>query len=101
RNSSTRLRAIMPVHLYGQCPDMEAINRIATEHNLVVIEDAAQAAGAEWEGRRAGSLGLAAAFSFYPTKNLSAFGDAGAVTTNDSAMAERRRVLRKCGEKTG
>jgi len=99
RNSSTKLWAIMPVHLYGQCADMKAINRLAAEHNLVVIEDAAQAAGAEWEGRRAGSLGLAAAFSFYPTKNLSAFGDAGAVTTNDSALAERMRSLRNHGGK--
>ncbi|HKD15634.1 MAG TPA: DegT/DnrJ/EryC1/StrS family aminotransferase [Candidatus Angelobacter sp.] len=99
RNPSTKLRAIMPVHLYGQCADMEAIDRIATEHNLVVIEDAAQAAGAEWKGHRAGSLGLAAAFSFYPTKNLSAFGDAGAVTTNDSAFAEHLRSLRNHGGK--
>src|SRR5215471_14780120 len=92
-------RAVMPVHLYGQCADMDAIHRIAAEHKLIVIEDAAQAQGAEWNGRRAGSMGLAAAFSFYPTKNLSAFGDAGAVTTNDSAFAERMRSLRNHGGK--
>lgn len=92
-------RAVMPVHLYGQCADMDAVQRIAAEHKLAVIEDAAQAQGAEWNGRRAGSLGLAAAFSFYPTKNLSAFGDAGAVTTDDPAIAERLRSLRNHGGK--
>jgi dTDP-4-amino-4,6-dideoxygalactose transaminase len=92
-------RAVMPVHLYGQCADMDGLNRLAAEFKLHVIEDAAQAAGATWNGRRAGSLGLAAAFSFYPTKNLSAFGDAGAVTTSDARMAERMRSLRNHGGK--
>lgn len=90
-------RAIMPVHLYGQCADMDAINRMAREHKLAVVEDAAQAAGATWNGKRAGSLGRAAAFSFYPTKNLSAFGDAGALTTDDPEAAEEARRLRNHG----
>ncbi|HEY6253135.1 MAG TPA: DegT/DnrJ/EryC1/StrS family aminotransferase [Candidatus Angelobacter sp.] len=90
-------RAIMPVHLYGQCADMDAINRIAREHKLTVIEDAAQAVGATWKGKGAGSLGQAAAFSFYPTKNLSAFGDGGALTTNDAEIAEHARRLRNHG----
>jgi dTDP-4-amino-4,6-dideoxygalactose transaminase len=93
------MRAVMPVHLYGQCADMDSLNRLATEFELHMIEDAAQAVGATWNGRRAGSLGLAAAFSFYPTKNLSAFGDAGAVTTNDARLAERMRSLRNHGGK--
>jgi dTDP-4-amino-4,6-dideoxygalactose transaminase len=92
-------RTVMPVHLYGQCADMDAFDRLAAEFGLPVIEDAAQAAGATWNGRRAGSLGAAAAFSFYPTKNLSAFGDAGAVTTADAALAERMRSLRNHGGK--
>jgi dTDP-4-amino-4,6-dideoxygalactose transaminase len=78
---------------------MEAMNRLGVEYNLVVIEDAAQAVGARWNGRAAGAMGLAATFSFYPTKNLSAFGDAGAVTTNDSGVAERMRRLRNHGGK--
>jgi len=93
------MRAVMPVHLYGQCGDMDSLDRLATEFELHMIEDAAQAVGATWNGRRAGSLGLAAAFSFYPTKNLSAFGDAGAVTTNDARLAERMRSLRNHGGK--
>jgi dTDP-4-amino-4,6-dideoxygalactose transaminase len=92
-------RAVMPVHLYGQCADMDGFARLAAEFNLHIIEDAAQAVGATWNGRRAGSLGLAAAFSFYPTKNLSAFGDAGAVTTGDARLAERMRSLRNHGGK--
>jgi dTDP-4-amino-4,6-dideoxygalactose transaminase len=95
--SSTQRRALMPVHLYGQCADMNALGRLASEFKLVMIEDAAQAAGAGWNGARAGSLGLAAAFSFYPTKNLSAFGDAGAVTTSDHELAEHVRRLRNHG----
>jgi len=95
----SRMRAILPVHLYGQCADMDALNGIATQHGLVLIEDAAQAVGATWDGKLAGSLGLAGAFSFYPTKNLSAFGDAGALTTNDSKLAERMRSLRNHGSK--
>lgn len=96
-SSRTRLRAMIPVHLYGQCADMEALNRIATEHNLIVIEDAAQAVGALWDGRPAGALAQSAAFSFYPTKNLSAFGDAGALTTNDPILATHMRKLRNHG----
>ena len=92
-----RVRAILPVHLYGQCADMDSLGRIAAEHKLNVIEDAAQAFGASWRGERAGSLGKTAAFSFYPTKNLSAFGDAGCVTTNHAAMAARMRSLRNHG----
>src|SRR5205085_8197990 len=91
------IRALLPVHLYGQCADMDALQKLAEEFKVPIIEDAAQAFGAAWRGRRAGSLGMAAAFSFYPTKNLSAFGDAGCVTTNDSAVAERLRRLRNHG----
>lgn len=89
--------AILPVHLYGQCADWTAFSRIAAERELLLIEDAAQAWGAEWEGKRAGGLGDAAAFSFYPTKNLSAAGDAGMVTTNSPELAELARMLRQHG----
>jgi dTDP-4-amino-4,6-dideoxygalactose transaminase len=82
-------KAIMPVHLYGQCAAMDEINRIAAKHSLAVIEDAAQAVGAEYDGRRAGVLGTMAAFSFFPSKNLGAFGDAGAVTCEDDATYEK------------
>ena len=82
-------RAIMPVHLYGQIAAMDEINRIAKKHGIPVIEDAAQAVGAEYDGRRAGVLGLMGCFSFFPSKNLGAFGDAGAVTTDDAALAEK------------
>jgi len=95
----SRRRAIMPVHLYGQCADMESLNRMAAEHKLAMIEDAAQAIGASWNGKPAGALSLAAAFSFYPTKNLSALGDAGALTTSDPHTAERLRLLRNHGGK--
>jgi len=91
------LRAILPVHLYGQCADMDAFDRIAQEFELAIVEDAAQAIGAEWSGRGAGSLGVTAAFSFYPTKNLSAYGDAGIVTTSRPEMAEHMRRLRNHG----
>jgi dTDP-4-amino-4,6-dideoxygalactose transaminase len=86
-NSCTK--AIMPVHLYGQCAAMDEINRIAAKHKIAVVEDAAQAVGAEYDGRRAGALGTIAAFSFFPSKNLGAFGDAGAVTCEDEATYER------------
>jgi len=99
RVKSSSFRAVMPVHLYGQCADMDGFNRLAVEFKLQIVEDAAQAVGATWNGRRAGSLGVAAAFSFYPTKNLSAFGDAGAVTTNDPKLAEHMRSLRNHGGK--
>jgi dTDP-4-amino-4,6-dideoxygalactose transaminase len=92
-------RALMPVHLYGQCADMDSLDHVASEFKLHMVEDAAQAVGATWNGKPAGSLSLAAAFSFYPTKNLSAFGDAGAVTTSDATMAERMRSLRNHGSK--
>jgi dTDP-4-amino-4,6-dideoxygalactose transaminase len=94
---SKGLRAILPVHLYGQCADFTAFTRLGREHGLKVIEDAAQAWGAEWQGVKAGALGDAAAFSFYPTKNLSAAGDAGMVTTNSDELAERARMLRQHG----
>jgi dTDP-4-amino-4,6-dideoxygalactose transaminase len=92
-----RLRAILPVHLYGQCADMTRLRALANEHGLALIEDAAQAIGAAWKGERAGSLGIAAAFSVYPTKNLSAYGDAGLVTTRDPEIAEHMRRLRNHG----
>ncbi|MBM3334401.1 DegT/DnrJ/EryC1/StrS family aminotransferase, partial [Candidatus Sumerlaeota bacterium] len=88
-----RTRAILPVHLYGQCADMDAIVTIASRHNLCVIEDAAQAHGARIGQRRAGSFGQIACFSFYPAKNLGAFGDAGMVVTNDAELARRARLL--------
>jgi len=91
------VRALLPVHLYGQCADMTALRHLAEEFNLHLIEDAAQAVGASWRNLRAGSLGTAAAFSFYPTKNLSAYGDAGLVTTVDTGLAERMRRLRNHG----
>jgi len=92
-----KLRAMLPVHLYGQCADMESLQRLADEFRLPLIEDAAQAIGAAWRGRRAGSMGVSAAFSFYPTKNLSAYGDAGLVTTNSPEMAAHMRRLRNHG----
>jgi dTDP-4-amino-4,6-dideoxygalactose transaminase len=92
-----KLRALLPVHLYGQCADMEAFQRLAEEFHLLLLEDVAQAIGARWEKQHAGSMGVAAAFSFYPTKNLSAYGDAGLVTTNDSEVAAHMRRLRNHG----
>ncbi len=91
------IRAVLPVHLYGQCADMDRFGRIAEEFEVAIVEDAAQAIGAEWNGRGAGSLGATAAFSFYPTKNLSAYGDAGIVTTTSPQMAEHMRQLRNHG----
>jgi dTDP-4-amino-4,6-dideoxygalactose transaminase len=90
-------KAILPVHLYGQCADWTAFSRLAQERGLTLIEDAAQAWGAEWQGKKAGGLGDTAAFSFYPTKNLSAAGDAGMVTTNRDDVAERVKMLRNQG----
>lgn len=92
-----RTRAIIPVHLFGQCADMDPILEIADRHGLVVIEDAAQAIGAEYKGRRAGSMGHYGCFSFFPSKNLGGAGDGGMVTTNDSHRAERLRMLRSHG----
>ena len=94
-----RTRAIMPVHLYGEPADMEAIMALADKHGLKVVEDVAQAQGARWRGRRTGALGHAGAHSFFPTKNLGATGDAGAVTTDDAVLAERLRVLRNYGSR--
>lgn len=102
---TTNVRAILPVHLYGQCADMDALDRVVREYvrkyargsEVAIVEDAAQAIGAEWSGRGAGSLGVTAAFSFYPTKNLSAYGDAGIVTTMRPGMAEHMRRLRNHG----
>ena len=91
------VRAILPVHLYGQTIEWPSFSRIAHERGLTIIEDAAQAWGAEWNGVKAGGLGDIAAFSFYPTKNLSAAGDAGMVTTNSDALAERVKMLRQHG----
>jgi dTDP-4-amino-4,6-dideoxygalactose transaminase len=94
---TARTRAIIPVHLYGQPCDLDAIMDIAERHGLKVIEDAAQAHGARWRGRRAGSIGDAGCFSFYPGKNLGAFGDAGAVVSDDEDLIERVRMLANHG----
>lgn len=96
---TARTKAIIPVHLYGQPADMDAINRIAQKYGLIVIEDAAQAQGARYHGRRVGSLGHAAATSFYPGKNLGALGDGGAILTNDVSIADKVRQLRNYGSK--
>jgi dTDP-4-amino-4,6-dideoxygalactose transaminase len=93
----SRLRAVIPVHLYGQCAEMAPIVRIARQNRLVVIEDAAQAIGAEYQGRRAGSIGDFGCFSFFPSKNLGAFGDGGMVTTQDAERFERLCTLRNHG----
>lgn len=93
-----RTRAILPVHLYGQTADMDPILEIARRHKLVVIEDAAQAHGAEYHGRRAGSIGDLGCFSFYPTKNLGAAGEGGLITTNNPEYARKMRSLRSWGE---
>ncbi len=94
-----RTKAILPIHLYGQTADMNGINAIAAQHRLFVLEDAAQSHGALCHGRAAGALGGAAGVSFYPSKNLGAMADAGAVTTNDPALADRIRHLRNYGSK--
>jgi dTDP-3-amino-3,4,6-trideoxy-alpha-D-glucose transaminase len=94
-----RTKAIIPVHMYGQPADMEGIERVAATHGIKVIEDAAQAHGARYKGKRVGGLSTAAAFSFYPTKNLPASGDGGAVLTDDDSVAERVRLLRNYGSR--
>jgi dTDP-4-amino-4,6-dideoxygalactose transaminase len=94
---TSKTKAIVPVHLYGQPANMDAINEIAQKHNLKVIEDSAQAHGAEYKGRRTGTLGDVACFSFYPGKNLGAYGDAGAVVTNDEEIAEKVRMMANHG----
>lgn len=93
-----RTKAIIPVHLFGQVADMDPLVEIARDHDLCVIEDAAQAHGAEYRGRKTGSLGDAGSFSFYPSKNLGAFGEGGAVTTDDDVVAQRLRMLRNHGQ---
>jgi dTDP-4-amino-4,6-dideoxygalactose transaminase len=96
RRITPRTKAVIPVHLFGQCADMDAVRQAAG--SIPIIEDAAQAIGAEYRGRRAGSMGLAGCFSFYPTKNLGGWGDGGMVTTNDGALAAKLRVLRDHGQ---
>jgi dTDP-4-amino-4,6-dideoxygalactose transaminase len=94
-----KTKAVIPVHLYGQTADMDAIMKIARTHGLFVIEDACQAHGAEYKGRRAGSIGDAGCFSFYPGKNLGAYGEAGAVATDNAELVERIRMLRDHGQR--
>jgi dTDP-3-amino-3,4,6-trideoxy-alpha-D-glucose transaminase len=91
-------KAILPVHLYGQMADMDALMALAEQHHLVLIEDCAQSHGAKWRGKLAGTIGHAAAFSFYPTKNLGAYGDGGAVITNDADVAARLKRIRNYGQ---
>ncbi|MBI5877346.1 MAG: DegT/DnrJ/EryC1/StrS family aminotransferase [Chloroflexi bacterium] len=97
---TARTRAVVPVHLYGAPADLDPISAIARRHNLRVIEDAAQAHGATYNGRRVGGIGDLGCFSFYPTKNLGAYGDGGLITTNDDALADRLRLLRQYGWRT-
>lgn len=92
-----KIRAVLPVHLYGQCADMDRLQPLAEEFEIAIVEDAAQAIGASWRNRRAGSLGVTAAFSFYPSKNLSAYGDAGLVTVRDINLAAHIQRLRNHG----
>src|SRR5438477_8511982 len=96
---TARTRAIIPVHLYGQMADMDQVMRVAAYHRLIVIEDAAQAIGAEYKGRRAGSIGHYGCFSFFPSKNLGAAGDGGMIVTNDPKRAEKLACLRAHGSK--
>ena len=96
-HTGTRVKAILPVHLYGQCADWDAFTALKQKYDLLLVEDAAQAFGAAWNGTPAGALGDTAAFSFYPTKNLSAMGDAGLVTTTSAAIDDHARVLRAHG----
>jgi dTDP-4-amino-4,6-dideoxygalactose transaminase len=100
RKKSKRIKALMPVHLFGQCAEMRPVKKLARSHNLAVIEDAAQAIGAEYSGRRAGSLGDMGCFSFYPSKNLGCFGDAGLITTDNRRTAERLKMLRVHGSRS-
>jgi dTDP-4-amino-4,6-dideoxygalactose transaminase len=94
-----KTRCLLPVHLYGQACDMKAVMRIAREHDLFVVEDCAQSHGAAWEGKLSGTFGNIGCFSFFPTKNIGAFGDAGAVVTNDTVLAEKVRMLRNYGSR--
>lgn len=97
RQITPKTKAIVPVHLFGQCVEMEPLWRLAEKHGVAIVEDAAQALGAEYQGKRTGTLGHSACFSFYPSKNLGAFGDAGLVVTSDPAKADRMRALRVHG----
>ncbi len=99
RALSKRTKAIIPVHLFGQCADMDPILAIVRGHGIHIIEDAAQSIGAEYRGKKAGSMGAAGAFSFFPSKNLGCFGDGGMVVTDDAALAEKIRALRHHGAK--
>ena len=99
KRKRSRVKAILPVHLYGHPAEMDAIMDIANRYHLMVIEDACQAHGAEYQARKVGSFGRLACFSFYPTKNLGAYGDGGMVVTNDKKFYERLRLLRRYGEK--
>ncbi|MBD2448418.1 DegT/DnrJ/EryC1/StrS family aminotransferase [Nostoc sp. FACHB-152] len=94
-----KTKAIIPVHLFGQSVDMTTLMEIAQSHNLAVIEDCAQSTGATWEGRKVGSIGHIGCFSFYPTKNLGGCGDGGAITTNDSELAAKMRVIKEHGQR--
>jgi dTDP-4-amino-4,6-dideoxygalactose transaminase len=96
---TSRTKAVIAVHLYGQCCDLGAVKAVCDKHRLFLIEDAAQAIGAEWEGQRAGSVGDIGCFSFFPSKNLGAAGDGGMLSTQDDALAERLRLLREHGAK--
>lgn len=99
RAITKKTRAIIPIHLFGQCADMDPIMEIAGKHHLSVIEDAAQSIGAEYKGRRAGSIGHFGIFSFFPSKNLGGFGDGGMIVTNDAALYDRVKILRVHGSK--
>ena len=99
KKNKLKLKAVIPVHLYGQCADMDGILRLARKYKLKVIEDTAQSFGAEYKGKKAGTLGNCGAVSFYPGKNLGAFGDAGAVLTNNTVVNEKLRILRNQGNK--
>ncbi len=97
RDERTTVKAVIPVHLYGQCAEMDPILEVAAEHGLTVIEDAAQAIGSEYRGHRAGSMGRCGCFSFFPSKNLGAFGDGGMITTNSDEFYEKLKILRNHG----
>ncbi len=94
---TSKTKAIMPVHLFGQSADMDPLLQLAAKHGLHVIEDAAQAIGADYHGKRAGSMGLAGCFSFFPSKNLGAYGEGGIITTNDENLADRMKIIRNQG----
>ena len=95
-----RTRAVIPVHLFGQCADLARLGAICEQHRLALVEDCAQAIGADWEGTRCGSVGVAGCFSFYPSKNLGCYGDGGMVVTRDGGLAQELRVLRNHGGRT-